>query len=383
MPYTHVQDEPTAQELARDLADCDSFALDCEAAGFHRYTDRLCLVQITTPRATYVVDPTTVDVESLLRGPLEDPDVEILMHGSDYDLRLLDRDLGIRLKGLFDTQIAAQMVGETSIGLASLLETRMGIKLGKKYQRADWAKRPLPDEMLEYAAADTRYLPELSDIMKGELREKGREAWAEEEARALEESATGNDDGDEEPEDPVTRVKGARDLPPRVVTRLREALDWRDGLAKERDRAPFRVVNKQPLLEAALKPPSDTRELAGIKGFPGGLARHEGEDLLRRLAEVNRLPDSELEAYPEPDRSGPGRPPPEVEEMASHLKDVRNRKADELGMDRGVLMPNATLLAIAWEDPGDEAALRQVEGIRQWQVDVMGAEIITTLLEKG
>lgn len=382
MPYIHVQDESRARSLSDELADCPRFALDCEAAGFHRYTDRLCLVQITTPRDTWIVDPFEVDCDALLRGPLEDPEVELVMHGADYDLRLLDRDLGIRLKGLFDTQIAAQMVGETSIGLASLLESRLGVKLSKKYQRADWAKRPLPDDMLEYAASDTRHLLELADVMLGELRERGREAWAEEEARALEEAATGNDEGGE-PEDPVTRVKGARDLPPRAVTALREALAWRDELARERDRAPFRVVNKQPLLEAALQGPDDTRALADIKGFPGGLARHEGEDLLRRLERVADLPDEELEPYPEPDYSGPGRPPPEVEEMTGHLKDVRNRRADELGMDRGVLLPNATLQNIAWEDPGDLAALRRVEGIRQWQVEVLGEELIRTLLERG
>lgn len=382
MSHTHVQDETGARRLAEELAGCPRFALDCEAAGFHRYTDRLCLVQITTPRGTWIVDPFEVDCDALLRAPLEDPGVELVMHGSDYDLRLLDRDLGIRLKGLFDTQIAAQMVGEASIGLASLLESRLGVSLSKKYQRADWAKRPLPDDMLEYAASDTRHLLELAEIMKGELREAGREAWAEEEARALEEAATGNAD-DAEPEDPVTRVKGARDLPPRVVTALREALAWRDELARERDRAPFRVVNKQPLLEAALQRPSDTRSLADIKGFPGGLARGEGDELIRRLDRVAQLPEAELEPYPEPDTSGPGRPPPEVEEMTGHLKDVRNRRADELGMDRGVLLPNATLQAIAWEDPGDVAALRRVEGIRQWQVDVMGEELIRTLLEKG
>jgi ribonuclease D len=381
MSYRHVTDEGGAARLADELADHPRFALDCEAAGFHRYTDRLCLVQITTPAETYVVDPFQVDCDALLRRPLEDPEVEVVMHGADYDLRLLDRDLDIRLKGLFDTQIAAQLLGENAIGLASLLESRLGVTLAKKYQRADWAKRPLPDDMLAYAASDTRHLLELADIMEGELGKAERRVWATEEARALEEAATGN--GEEPEEDPVTRVKGARDLPPRAVTALREALAWRDELARARDKAPFRVVNKQPLLQAALEPPRSADELAGIKGFPRGLARAEGEELLRRLERVARLPDDALVPYPEPERNGPGRPPPEVEEMTAHLKDVRNRKADELGMDRGVLLPNATLERIAWEDPGDLAALRRVDGIRRWQVEAMGEEIVETLLQKG
>jgi len=381
MTYIHVQDESAARALAGELAGLSRFALDLEAAGFHRYTDRFCLVQISTPSDTYIVDPMEVDCDALLRGPLEDRSVEKVMHGSDYDLRLLDRDLDIRLKGLFDTQIAAQMLGVDSIGLAALLESRLGVTLSKKYQRADWAKRPLPDDMLEYAASDTRYLLELADQMLEELREAGRVAWAEEEARALEEHATGNEDGEEE--DPVTRVKGAQKLSPRRVTALREALDWRDGLAQARDRAPFRVVNKNALLEAVMEEPRDAHALADVKGFPKGLAHHEGEELLRRLDRVAGLDDGELEPYPEPDRSGRGRPPPEVEEMTGHLKDVRNRTAGELGMDRGTLMSNAVLEEIAWADPGDLAALRRVDGVRDWTVEVMGEGLLETLLEKG
>ena len=382
MAYNHVQDEDQARGLARDLSGLRRFALDCEAAGFHRYTDTLCLVQITTPTATYVVDPTTVDCRALLQAPLEDPDVEIVMHGSDYDLRLLDRDLGIHLKGLFDTQIAAQLLGDASIGLAALLESRLGITLAKKYQRADWAQRPLSDDMLDYAANDTRYLLELGDIMKRELREAGREDWADEEARGLEQSAVAPP-ADDEPEDPVTRVKGARDLPPRQVHALREVLAWRDEIARARDKAPFRVAGDKPLLEAAVAPPDDARDLADIKGFPRGLAREEGHDLLKRLRRVYDLPDDEIVGYPRPKRTGRGRPPPEVEAMANRLKDVRTAKADALGLDRGTLLSNSVIQDIAWEDPGDEAALRRVAGMRNWQVEVVGAEILDTLLRYG
>ncbi len=152
------------------------------------------------------------------------------MHGADFDLRLLDRDLGIRLGGLFDTQVAAALLGESALGLQALLESRLGVSLSKKYQRADWADRPLKDGMLDYAADDTRYLMRLADLLLEDLRAAGRESWAREECRALEESATAP--GDDEPEDPVTRVKGARDLSPREVTALREALEWRDAIAR-------------------------------------------------------------------------------------------------------------------------------------------------------
>ena len=382
MSFIHVDNPSAAARLSEDLTGLSRFALDCEAAGFHRYADTLCLLQITTPSATYVVDPLAVEAEPLLRGPLEAPDVEIVMHGSDYDLRLLDRDVGIHLKGLFDTQIAAAIVGEKALGLAALLESRLGISLAKKYQRADWAQRPLPEEMLDYAANDTRYLMKLADIMTAELRESGRADWAEEEARALEESAVAPP-LDPEPADPVSRVKGARDLPPRAVHALREVLEWRDGIARERDKAPFRVAGDAPLIQAALDPPGDVRGLTDIKGFPRGLAREHGAGLLARLSAVAGLPEDQLVGYPRSRRSGRGRPPPEIDEMVDRLRSIRTRKSKELGLDRGTLISNAVLQEIAWHDPGDEAALLRVPGVRNWHVEVMGADILDTLLQHG
>lgn len=377
LSYIHVRDPEGASELAEALTSERRFALDCEAAGFHRYSDRLCLVQLTVTDRTYILDPLALDPAPLLRGPLEDPEVEVVMHGADFDLRLLARDLGIRLRGLYDTQVAASLLGESALGLASLLESRLGVKLSKKYQRADWAERPLPDDMLEYAANDTRHLLELADLLARDVREAGREAWVAEECALLERVALEVEDA--QAVDPVTRVKGARTLSPRQVTALREALDWRDRLARGRDRAPFRIVGDQPLLEAVLTRPDTPEALRDLKGFPRALARDEGRTLLDRLAAVEALADSELRPYPAPSERGPGRPPPEVEARLARLKDVRNERADALGVDRGTLIPNATLLAIATRAPSNEGALGEVDGIRRWQVEVLGRDLLSAV----
>ncbi|HSW28714.1 MAG TPA: HRDC domain-containing protein [Longimicrobiales bacterium] len=380
MSFVHVRDASQTDGLRRDLASSSRIALDCEAAGFHRYSDRLCLLQITTESDSYILDPLAFDPSELLRSVLEDPSIPVLMHGADYDLRLLDRDLGILLRGLFDTQVAAALLGEKALGLQALLESRLGVSLSKKYQRADWAERPLADGMLEYAADDTRYLFRLADVLAGELAAAGRTAWAEEECRFLEESATGRGDDDAEPEDPVTRVKGARDLTPREVTALREALEWRDRMARERDKAPFRVVGDQPLLEAVLRRPLDQRELAEIKGFPVGLARSEGSELLDRFDRVAQLPDEEIRPYPRsPRRGGPGRAAPDAEELAEKLKVARNKRADELGLDRGTLMANALVQAIAVQRPATLEALARLDGIRGWQVEAVGQVLLEVL----
>jgi len=380
MSHIHIVSLAETEGLERDLESADRIALDCEAAGFHRYSDRLCLLQITISERTYVVDPLAFDPSDLLRPALEREDIPIVMHGADFDLRLLSRDLGIRLRGLVDTQISAALIGVEGLGLASLLSERLDVHLSKKYQRADWADRPLTEGMLEYAASDTRYLTTLSDLLIAELDTLGRRPWAEEEWQALETVADAPATTDN-PVDPVTRVKGARDLAPRHVAALREALKWRDEIARDRDRAPFRVIGDPPLIEAVARKPHRVEELMEIKGFPRGLAREEGKVLLRRLDAVAAMPDDELEGYPKGERRGPGRPPPELEATVDKLKAVRNQVAENLGLPRGTLLANAVIIEIARYAPGSREAFLEVAGMRRWKADVLADPMLAALAQ--
>lgn len=376
MSHFHVASFEDAAVLRDDLASVPRLALDCEAAGFHRYSDRLCLLQLTTARGTYVIDPLGFDPSDLLRGPLENPDLEIVMHGADFDLRLLSRDLGIELRGLFDTQIAAQLLGEEAFGLAALLESRLGVKLSKKYQRADWAERPLADAMIEYAADDTRHLMRLADVLRDQLSAAERTTWAAEECRALEISAGVQSTEPSEPDDPVVRVKGARKLSTRQVAALRAALEWRDEIARRRDRATFRIVGDGPLIAAVAARPRSVGELVDIQGFPTRLASEEGQTLLERLEAIAAAPEAELRPYPKGPRQGPGRASPEVEALAERLKSVRNRKADELGLPRGTLLANSVLLEVARVAPTRIEQLTTIDGMRQWKLDALGEELL-------
>ena len=182
-----------------------------------------------------------------------------------------------------------------------------------------------------------------------------------------------------EPEDPVTRVKGARKLTARQVTALREALLWRDEIARERDRAPFRVIADGPLIEAVARNPRRVEELRDIKGFPKGLAGERGKELIRRLRAVAQMSEEELVGYPQGVRRGSGRPPPELEALVDRLKAARNIAAEELGLPRGTLLANATLLSIARAGPGSLEDLLRVEGMRRWKADVVGERILDVL----
>ncbi|MGW8267621.1 MAG: ribonuclease D [Longimicrobiales bacterium] len=371
MDYDLIDTPEALPRAAALLAETSRISLDCEAAGFHRYSDRLCLVQLSTPRANLILDPLSLDLTTLLRPLLEDPEVQVVMHGADYDIRLLDRDLGIRLRGLFDTQAAASLLGAKALGLAALLEEHLGVKLPKTHQRADWAQRPLPRGMLEYAAADTRHLPSLADLLAQGLREKGREEWAREEFEVLEGIRW-----EEEQTDPVTRVKGARELVPRALGGLREALAWRDEIAKSKDRAPFRVVGDQALLEIVVTRPPSVEELARLKGVSPHLARQHGRDLLDRLERVDGLPAEALVRYPRLRGDGAGRPTPEEEALANRIRDLRTEKARELGLDRGILLSNAQIAELVRRGPRTVDELAAIPGIRKWQAEVLGTEVL-------
>ncbi len=382
MPHVYLQSADEASGLLADLAVAKRIALDCEAAGFHRYSDRLCLVQLTTEHSTYLIDTLAFDASDLLRPALEDQGLTVVMHGADFDLRLLARDLRVRLRGLFDTQIAAQLLGEETLGLAGLLESRFGIRLSKKYQRADWAERPLSEGMLEYAADDTRHLMRLADWLTAELAEARRLGWALEECRALE-AAAGDLPKEAEREDPVLRIKGARHLSPRQLTAIREAMAWRDEIARAKDRATFRVIAEDALIEAVAAHPRTVPELMAIKGFPARLAEEEGPGLIQRLDRVALMKDEELQGYPRTPRHNGPRTTPEVEALAEKLKDARNRKADQLGLPRGTLVSNATLMEIARAAPRSVEALAQVEGVRRWKAEALGEDFLKLIRGAG
>jgi len=374
MSYRLIQDDSGLVEVAAELSNQSRIALDCEAAGFHRYTDRLCLVQLSTPDDTYLFDPLVTNPAGTLGPVLEDPEVRVVMHGADYDVRLLHRDLGIRIRGLFDTQVAASLLGAPALGLAALLETHMGVTLSKEHQRADWAQRPLPEAYLQYAAADTRHLLPLGDILAEQLRQSGREGWALEEFQLLEEIHWEGEDVD-----PVTRVKGARTLTPRQVAALRTAIEWRDGIARDMDRAPFRVVGDQVLLAVVADRPPSVDALASLKGMSPRLAHRHGKELLEELGRVDLMAEETLRPYPRWNRNGQGRPTPEEEALADKIRGLRTARATGLGLARGVLLSNVQIAEIVRVLPRSLEELLAVPGVRRWQAELIGGDILRIL----
>jgi len=353
-------------------------AADTEAASFHRYHDRIFLIQLSSPSRTEIIDPLAVADLSPVGELLADPKVEKIFHDADYDLRILDRDYGFRARRLFDTRIAAQLAGEPAIGLAALLEKYAGVKLAKEHQKADWSRRPLPAAMLAYAAADTAHLPALREQLRARLTALGRLAWAEEEFTRLEDlrwtgagAADGGGRGGPGEPEAFLRVKGAKALAPRQLAALRELYRWREAQGAELDRATFRIIGNDALLAVAKALPRAPGDLRAIAALPPSLAERHGPALLEGVRRALALPESEL---PRVERAPRQARDPAVEARVERLKAARNRAAAELGLDPGVLCGRSTLEAVARAQPPptDRAGLLRIGELRRWQIEAFG-----------
>lgn len=360
------------ENFTSEIAKTREIALDTEGASFHRFVDRVYLLQLSTRDRHAVIDPLPLGVPPGLGALLEDPTVEVVFHDADYDLRLLQQDYGWHIRHIFDTRVAAQLLGYTAFGLAALLERFFDVKLDKKHQRADWSMRPLTKDMLDYAAQDTRYLLQLKDHMASELERMGRTAWAREEFALLE----GTRWTDEEPGTSFFRMKGARDLSRRELAVLRELVPWRDDVAGALDRATFRVLGNEQLLEIARSQPQTKEALGKIKGMPRAILEQRGADLLDAVRRALAVPDAELPKFP---RAARWDREPEFDSRVSALKTARDAAAKRLELDPGVLCSRDRLEAVARKNPSSVEEIAEVPELRRWQVAELAADFVRAL----
>lgn len=359
-------------QFLSEIAHVKELALDTEGASFHRFLDRIYLLQLSTPERSAIIDPLPIGALKKLGELLQDNSVEVVFHDADYDLRLLHQDYGWHVTNIFDTRIAAQLLGIKSFGLAALLEQFFDVKLDKKHQRADWSMRPLTADMLDYAAQDTRYLLQLRDHMKSELERRGRWQWAKEEFARLEGTRWEAEQGMEG----FLRLKGARDLSRRELAVLREVANWRDTVAAQLDRATFRVMGNEVLLELARRVPRNVTELGAIKGVPKGMLERAGRDIVAAVIRGMEVPEAELPKFPRGLRWNKDR---DFDDRVTRLKTVRDAAATRLELDPGVLCSRERLENVARSGARTVGDLASVPELRRWQIAEMGEEFVRAL----
>jgi ribonuclease D len=367
--YRFLDDPRGVEEVLDSLAGEKEIAFDLEADSLHSYREKICLIQISSAGANIVIDPLTC--RGSLRGLealLGDARVRKVVHGGDYDVRLLKKDLGFGVRNLFDTMVAAQFSGRTRFGLAAILEESFSVSMDKKYQRADWSARPLPEELLAYAALDTAWLLPLKQHLEAELSRLGRLSWAEEEFRLLEQI-------EPQPAKKISalNVKGARRLEPWSRALLQRLLVIRDEAAQRMDRPPFKVISNQVLLSWCQSPPKSKEEVMQTRGA--------SKRILALLA------PAVLDALGRPVEPGEGPAPPPSEydpltsdqrKLLQSLKQVRTGMEEKLGLPPGLLVNSATLERLCRMETGEALAFIDT-GLKDWQREAAGEELRKSL----
>ncbi len=359
--------EPAAlAALVERIGAAEKVALDTEADSLHSYFEKLCLIQLSLEGKHYIVDPLAgLDLGGFARALAPKP---LIFHGADYDLRMMRAALGFHARGaVFDTMIAAQLLGIEQIGLAALIERYFAVTLEKTGQKSDWSRRPLSARQLSYAADDTRFLAPLAERLAGELSEKGRLEWHAESCRAMVQ-ASGRDKL-RDPED-AWRIAGAGRLTRRQLAYLREIWQWRDGHARRANRPAFKIFGNQQIFELIAWAESHP-EAALQPGFklPRNIRGTLLTTLEQAIARAARLGAME---WPELRRREPGeRPSAEFLQRFDALRGECARMARELGIAPSTLAPKAALEAMARSRPQSVDEMIESGRLLRWQAELL------------
>lgn len=323
-------------EFVENLAPFDRIGLDTEADSLHCYFEKLCLIQISIPGHDVLIDP----LAEMSKEPLWEAilDKELVLHGMDFDVRMLRRAGHGEVRRVFDTMIAARLIGIKEFSLAALILRYFGVTLAKGSQKANWARRPLQPHMAEYAVNDTRYLLELSQILEGELSRLGRTEWFEQICRKTLAMAHVDRERDLENQ---WRIAGSAALRGRETAILRELWLWRDEEARRSDRPPFHILQNSDLLEAS------RRLHRGDSVYFKHLRGSRLERFHQAIEKALSLPE---EGWPKYVCKPRLRPTLDQQRLFSEFKARRDKAAEKLEIDPTLIASKAVMEALA-ENP--------------------------------
>lgn len=274
-----VNNSETYQHMLAHLATQDTIAIDTESNSLHAYHERVCLIQLSSPTADFLVDPFVFDNLDELGKLFSREDIQKVFHAGDYDIGCLKRDFDFTFHNVFDTMLAATALAEPNLGLAALLEKYFGIILDKKYQRANWGERPLKAEMLSYAQCDSHYLIPLRDTLLPQLEASNRLKLVLEEGEGMARLVKPLEQHIED----IWRVKGAQDLSAEGLSLLDVLNHTRELIASKRDVPPFKVFSDRALIEIAQTQPHYIQELSLLPSLSESQVRRYGSLLMQAI----------------------------------------------------------------------------------------------------
>ncbi len=360
------------QTMTATIASEPILAIDTESNSLFAYRERVCLVQVSTPSTDYLIDTLALEDLSPLAAIFANSQQQKIFHAAEYDVICLTRDYNFTFHNIFDTMIAARILAEPQVGLGSLLLTYFGIELDKKYQRANWGKRPLPDAMLDYARMDTHYLFDLKSLLEEKLKSQG--LWE----LALEDFALVC-----KVEQPAVepngascwKVSGGHQLNSRETTVLQALCTYRDVQAQKFDVPHFKVLSNQLLVELSQAAPHTLQELKDVPGVGDILLKRHGSALLRAIEEGEQAKPISRPSHKRPEKA--------VLDRLKVLHEWRKAQALQLKVESDVVLPRDFMERIAISNPRTMGALKQIMTEIPWRYRQYGKAIIKQLKIPG
>ena len=364
--YALADTQAALDDAVGALRSARILAVDTEADSRHRYPEKVCLVQLSDGARAVLIDALAGLDYTGLGELLEAPDVEKALHGADFDIRGLNRDFGFVVAPCYDTSIAARFAGLERTGLAALLEDVLGIAIPKdrRLQRADWSRRPLSPEALEYAALDVVHLGALRDALHERLRGLGRDGWAAEEFERLSAIRYAGPD----PATAHLSVKGSRDLDARGLAVLKALYEYREEEARRLDRPPGYVLPAEAMVCLAANPAAALSEVPRLG--PAAVRRY-GRGIRRALREGMQAPPYERPRSPNPPRQ---KSSPAQTARLARMKRWRVDLGAGLNLDPSLLWPMRSLERLARDPASFDAELSAPE-VRRWQIREFGESL--------
>jgi ribonuclease D len=370
--YTLINTKTELEKITKDLKKEKSIAVDIEADSMYHFKEKVCLIQLATKKKYVVIDPLQIQDLSSLNIIFLNTDIKKIFHGADFDVRSLYRDFNIKIKNIFDTQIACMFLGTRETSLDAVLKKKFEISLNKKYRKKNWSKRPLPEDMIEYAVKDTMYLINLADILDKELKKNGRSSWVHEECEIL--SKVRPTLLTSEPL--FMKFKGAGKLNPKSLAVLEPLLQFRLSVAEKKDKPLFKIIGNHSLMKIVKEKPADLRQLEKTKALSQKQIKMYGDAIVRVVNNSLMLPAADQPVYPR--RKAPFLPP-EVPLRAKAIKRWRNSKAKELGLDPSIVCNKSIINSIAIQNPTYLKDLLKIKEMKKWQKKEFGRDIVAIL----
>lgn len=367
-PPELIQNKDRLHWLVTKLLSQPRIAVDTESNSLFAYQERVCLIQFSIPENDYLVDPISLPSVMKLAPIFAHPEIEKVFHGAEYDLMCLKRDFNFTFTNVFDTRVACRALGRKQSGLRALLAEELGVKVNKRYQRANWGKRPLPSDMLDYARLDTHYLLLLRDNLIEALRTTGTLEETLEACVYMTKVDAHNHLFDPEG---YWRISNARKLTSRQMAVLRELYLYRDQKARHLDRPPFKVLGDKTLLAIAEAAPVDVKELSLLTGMTPRQIQRYGDGVLSAIARGGQAPSPKRPSHRSFDEA--------VHSRFEALHTWRKKAARIRKVESDVILPRDILWNIARAAPRDAKSLQKVMSPLESRFQAYGRDILKIL----